>query len=441
MEAQEVRDTFPGVRLGLIYESSFQPSLAIKPFSSRFGGGGAAPRVEAIIARDLRYSDRYAIMDSLPSSLLGEGVDYSLWDQLGATWLLTGQVESLGEGYVLILSLHDVVYAEVKERERFSIPDPASEHFRMAVHRVSDRVVEWISGEPGMAATRIAFSMNVGEGQQELYVVDSDGENLRRLTNFGGISMSPAWHPSGERLAYISFRNNEQSKVFEMDLRTGQEHRLEPGRDGQHLTPAYHPNGREVAFGLMGTNRTGIFRYDWERDCCLTHLTGGRWQDLSPSYSPDGARIAFNSDRLGTAAPQIYVMDADGGDAELISPYVYGARGYYTSPDWSPLDDHVAFHGRIGRTGRYHILVAEVEDRGSQVMQLTAEGNNQDPSWAPDGRHLVFAGERSFGYGLFVVDSATGTIRPLVSNIRPRNPAWSPSLAESVEETLRAEGF
>ena len=440
--AQEVTDTFPGVRLGLIYESSFQPTLAVKPFSSRFGGGGAASQVESIIARDLRYSDRYAMMDSLPASLLGEGVDYSLWDQLGATWLLTGQVESLGEGYVLILALHDVVYAEVKERERFNLPDTASDLFRMAVHRVSDQVVEWISDEPGMAATRIAFSRNVGEEVQEIYVVDSDGENLRRLTNFGTTTMSPAWHPSGTKIAYNSFRDEDGvPKIYELDLVTRQERRLDPGREGQQLTPAYHPNGREIAFGIMGRNRTGIFTWNWERDCCLTHLMGGRWEDLSPTYAPGGDRIAFNSNRLGSGAPQIYVMDADGSDADLISPYVYGSPGYYTSPDWSPRGDRVAFHGRIGRGGRYQILVAEVEDRGAKVLQLTGEGNNQDPSWAPDGRHLIFAGERSFGYGLFVVDAATGRIRPLVSNIRPRNPAWSPSLVRSVEETLRAEGF
>jgi hypothetical protein len=135
--------------LGLLYETSAPPALAIKPFSSRFGGGGAAPRVEAIIARDLRYSDRFSVMDSLPASLLGEGVDYVLWDQLGSTWLVTGQVEGLGDGYVLVLELHDVVYSEVKERGRFTIPDPESDEFRMAVHGVSDQIVEWISGEPG----------------------------------------------------------------------------------------------------------------------------------------------------------------------------------------------------------------------------------------------------------------------------------------------------
>ena len=428
---QEVADSFPGVRLGLVYEAGFEPALAVKPFTSRFGGGGAEVQVEAIIARDLRYSDRFALMDSLPPSLVGEGMDYYLWDQLGATWILSGQVEVLGEGLVLVLELHDVVYAEMKERGRFPLPDPASDDFRMAVHRVSDQVVEWIVGEPGMAASRIAFAMSVGDTAKDLYLIDSDGENLRRLTRFEGITQSPTWHPSGEKLAYTSWRSGEASQVFELDLVTRRERALEPGRSGQHITPTYHPRGSEIAFGLLGNNRTGIFSFDIDANCCLTHLQGGRWEDLSPTYSPDGSRIAFNSNRLGTNIPQIFVMSSQGGEADLISPYVYGTPGYYTSPDWSPTDNQVAFHGRIGRYGRYQILVAEVGDRGARVLQLTADGNNEDPSWAPDGRHLVFAGERSYGYGLFVVDAASGRIRPLVTGIRPENPDWSPPLGSS----------
>lgn len=438
---QEPGDTFPGVRLGLIYETSFQPVLAIKPFSSRFGGGGLETQVQNIIARDLRYSDRFEMLDSLPASLVGEGIDYNLWDQLGADWLVSGQVEGLGDEYVLVLDLHNVVYAELREQARFPIPDPSVEDFRMAVHRVSDRIVEWIFDEPGMAASRIAFSRLMGDGVQELYLVDSDGENMRQITNHGDISKSPAWHPSGQKLAYVRSVDLTPHKIFELDLRTGGERVLNPGREGQQATPAYSPSGRELAFSIMGTSRTGLFSYDVERDCCLTHIQGGRWEDLSPSYSPDGKRIAFNSNRLGTNIPQVYVVSAQGGQADLISPYVPGTPGYYTSPDWSPTGGRVAFHGRIQRNGRYQILVAEVEGRRATVLQLTAEGNNEDPSWAPDGRHLVFSGERNYGFGLFVVDAATGRIRPLVSNIRPNAPEWSPLLAGPGEETLRSEGF
>jgi len=425
------RDSIPGVTLGLVYETAYSPALAIKPFTGRFGGAGVAPQVEAIIGRDLHNSDRFEVMDSLPASLLGEGVDYALWDRLGAVWLVTGQVEGAGEGYMLLLELHDVVYGEVKERGRFRVPDPADDDFRMAVHRASDQIVQWATGEAGMAATRIAFTMRTGDGNKEIYLIDSDGENLRRITSNGALSMSPAWNPAGTEIAYTSDKSGENWRAYVLDLATGTEKMLPAVKDGMYLTPAWAPDGRTLAFAVSGGARPGIFTYDLERNCCLTHLSGGPgWDDLSPTFSADGQRIAFNTNRFGTAVPQIMVMSADGGDPETISPYQYGGGGYYSAPDWSPTNDLVAFHGAV-RRGTYHILVADLKDRGRRVRQLTWEGNNEDPSWAPDGRHLVFVGERRWGTGLMVVDVATGKLRTLLASREVGVPAWSPALSPS----------
>jgi len=423
------RDSIPGVTLGLVYETAYSPALALKPFTGRFGGAGVAPQVEAIIGRDLHNSDRFEVMDSLPASLLGEGVDYALWDRLGAVWLVTGQVEGAGEGYMLLLELHDVVYGEVKERGRFRVPDPADDDFRMAVHRASDQIVEWATGEPGMAATRIAFTMRTAEGNKEIYLIDADGENLRRITNNGALSMSPAWSPAGTEIAYTSDKSGDAWRAYVFDLATGTEKTLPAVKDGMYLTPAWAPDGRTLAFAVSGGARPGLFTYDLERNCCLTHLSGGPgWDDLSPTYSPDGQQIAFNTNRFGTAVPQIMVMAADGGDPETISPYQYGRGGYYSAPDWSPTNDLVAFHGAV-RRGTYHILVADLKDRGRRVRQLTWEGNNEDPSWAPDGRHLVFVGERRWGTGLMVVDVATGKLRTLLGSREVGVPAWSRALS------------
>jgi TolB protein len=426
--AQEA-ETLPGVRLGLAYENAYVPALAIQPFTGRFGGQAAASAVEAIVGRDLINSDRFQVIDSLPEQMVGETVDYALWDRLGAVWLLSGQLEGSGDGFVLVLRLHDVVYRQVKQEGRFQVPDPSREEFRMAVHRASDDVVEWVFDEPGMAASRIAFAMTRdGGATKELYVVDSDGENLRRVTNHRSLSLSPSWSPGGRHIVYNSYHGSDGlGRIYEVDLETGESTGVTPLRDGNYITPAYLADGETVAFSVLSGTRTGLFTYNVRRDCCLTNLTEGRWDDLSPTFSPDGRFIAFNSNRLGVGVPQIYTMPAAGGSPELLSPYQYGSGGYYSAPDWSPFGNLVAFHGRVGRTGRYHILVARMGE-GRRLLQLTAEGNNEDPSWAPDGRHLVFRGERDWGKGLFIVDTATGRIRPLLRGVDANTPDWSPSI-------------
>ncbi|HSG48985.1 MAG TPA: hypothetical protein VLA43_14285 [Longimicrobiales bacterium] len=426
-EAQQ--DSLPGVRLGLVYQTTYFPPLAIKPFTGRFGGQAAASQVEAIIGRDLSNSDRFEMMTGLPEAMGGEGVNYSIWDRLGAVWLVTGQVEGSGNGYVLVLQVHDVVYGRLKEEGRFTLPDALDPEFRMAVHRASDAIVEWIFGEPGMAASRIAFSMTRDGGQtREIYVIDSDGENLRRITDHANLALSPAWSPDGRRLLYNAVEaETGQWRVFEHDLGARRSTLVQPLREGNYYTPSYLPDGEQVAFQIHTGSRTGLFTYNLRRNCCLTNLTEGRSEDLNPTYSPDGRWVAFNSNRLGSAVPQIYVMPASGGTPELVSPYEYGRAGYYTAPDWAPFGDRIAFTGRVGRAGRFHILVGRRGDRSS-LLQLTAEGNNEDPSWAPDGRHIVFVGERSWGFGLFVVDTATGAIRTLLRGVDVGEPDWSPGL-------------
>ena len=427
LAAQEVEERFPGVSLGITYEGRRASTLAIQPFAGHLGGEAVASRAEAIVARDLRYSNRFTVLDSLPSSFARDEVDYALWDQLGADFLVTGRVEGAGSAAVLTLELHDVVYREVRERGRFTLPNPDSPEFRMAAHVGSDAVVYWATGEPGFAATRIAFSRRMEDGTQDLWAVDSDGENLRRLTTHRDLSLSPAWAPEGRRVAYTSYRSG-LPRVYQLDLDTGQERQIPSPRSGDYLTPTYSPDGQTLVFAVNGGGRSGLFSYNLGRDCCFAALTEGRHEDISPSFSPDGRRIVFNSNRLGTGAPQIYVMPAAGGRAEILSPYVYGRPGYYTSPEWSPVGDRVVYHGRIENRGRHQILISEL-GRSNRIVQLTFEGNNEDPSWAPDGRHLVYVAERSWGYGLFIVDAVTGNTRTLVSGIRPNLPAWSPSLS------------
>lgn len=427
--AQQQPDSIPGVELGLLYSGVHRPVLAVAPFPGVAGAESVATQAEAIVRRDLDYSDRFDLMASSPPALLSaERMDYVLWDRYSVDYVVRGRVEGADGAFTLELEIHDVVYGRLLAVRSVPLPSPQAPGFRMAVHRASDAVVAAIFDEPGMAASRIAFSMRAaGSATKDLYVVDADGENLRRVSRHDLVILSPAWHPGGERIAFSSLLLEGSAPIFEVDLRSGEERRLPVFGEGQPGTPTYLPGGNALAVTLDLGMRSRIVSYDVARGCCPSVLIDSRWQDLSPAFSPDGRWMAFTSNRLGVGSPLVYVRAVEGGDVELIAPFVVGASADFTSPEWSPLGGLVAYHGKVGR-GSYQILVTEFEGRAGATRQVTAEGNNESPSWAPDGRHLVFVGQRPEGSGVFVLDTATGRLRLLVSGREVSTPAWSPLL-------------
>ncbi|MGH7506655.1 MAG: hypothetical protein ACRELX_13430, partial [Longimicrobiales bacterium] len=258
----------------------------------------------------------------------------------------------------------------------------------------------------------------------DLLMVDADGENLRRI--FGADRIySPTWSPDGQRLAYAQAGEDGGWQLVERDLASG---RSSVKQEAQLIqTPAYSPDGRKLAFALQLEDGLEIHEYDVGRDCCLLRLTTSNGDNLSPTYSGDGSQIAFHSSRTGRQ--HIYVMPADGGNARLISPL--GQRVEYYAPDWSPTGNSVTFHGRS--RGFFQIMLADPTRSGTQVQQLTSSGRNEDPSFAPDGRHIVYTGGAGRNEGLYVIDTVTGRIRQLTAGDGLRLADWSPPLA-------RAEG-
>jgi TolB protein len=408
------QDTTSVVRLRATYEVGSASGFVVLPF-----GGGAdlgAAAASEIVTRDLDFSDQFKLAEPT-GARAGEPVNIALWRERGADWVLAGTLAPRAGGSTLRLTLHDAVYGQVKGEGSFDLPAPGDRRFRMAVHAASDAVVRWATGEAGIAATRIAF-VTQGRGSKEIYLVDSDGENVTRVTSDGSLALSPAWSPDGGRIAYTSYRGGAPA-LYERDLGTGAD-RVLSNRDGLNITPSYAPDGRTVAFAASAGGNTEIATVG--AGGFRQQTTGRRSDSLSPSYSPDGARIAFVSDRLGE--PQIYVMSAGGGDARLVSDYTYGNRGYSTSPDWSPVGNRIAFHTRVG--GAHQIAMVDAD--GDRPRLLTSGNRNEDPSWAPNGRHLVFSSPDRDGGGLFVLDTKTGRVRKLLAGRGHGLPDWSPVL-------------
>ena len=152
-------------------------------------------------------------------------------------------------------------------------------------------------------------------------------------------------------------------------------------------------------------------------------LTFGRGSDNnSPSFSPDGRQIAFISGR--SRFPEVYTMDVDGTNVQLLTPFVPGVRTYRTAPDWSPDGRTVAYEQQ---NGDFQVWMINIRDK--EPRRLTSEGENEGPSWAPDGRHLALSSTRGGSKQIWVLDTESGRFRQLTHNAGARLSAWSPMLS------------
>jgi TolB protein len=419
-----------GVELATRYTVQHQVALTVRPFSGPPALGSIAAQIREIVERNLDYSDRFNLVPS-PDRLADGEVEYALWNNLNVVWLVTGELALAAEGYRLHIALHDVVYGRVRDARTFALPSASAAGFRMAVHGISDEIVRWATGQPGAAATQVVFTRQNQDGSSDLMLVDADGENLRRIAGSAFSIYAPAWSPDGRRLLY-SVKGDNQEELVERNVATGATRVVQTG--GLITTPAFSPDGRRIYFAMWANSATLLHEYDLARGCCLRRVTSpaqGRI-DMAPTFSPQGDRVAFLSNRLGPA--HVFVMNANGGGASVLSPFVAGEGGEYHSPAWSPTGSQIVFHGRS--RGKYQIMLADATRIGAPVQQLTAQGQNEDPSWAPDGRHVVFTAREGLGGGppgLYVIDAVTGRTRLLVRGARLRMADWSPALVRAAD--------
>ncbi|MEO7359721.1 MAG: hypothetical protein ABI120_05290 [Gemmatimonadaceae bacterium] len=378
-----------------------------------FVKGVGGDSITEILTRDLRYSDRFDVLPSGAAPGLTGPMNYALFGQLGAQGVVEASVLASG---TLHVELHDVNTKFLLQKQDFPLPGAMGRpDWRMAVHGASDQIEQWISGQRGIAQSRIAFVRD-----NRIWMVDSDGANAAPVTPRG---LSPKWAPNGRAIVY-NINGDDVSPIMLMDVATGAQKALTSGRSttAQDYAPAVTYDGRTVLFARILPGGTDLYSLP---------LTGGTPQRLtntrgrasgSPSPSPDGLRIAFSSDRAGSQ--DLYVSDIDGSNASLLTSGGVGERNWRDSPDWSPDGRFVAYQAGVAPS--FQVMTVNVRDMSTKI--LTSEGKNVEPSWAPDSRHLVVASTRSGSQQLWVIDSQSGTARQLTRGSLPRAPAWSPRL-------------
>lgn len=433
LSAQDTSVIDRGVRVGIVYRPGVRPGLVVLPARA-----AALDSVRTIVTRDLDYSDRFELItlpggDSIrlatpggtggrggrPDARGGQafGLNYPLYQALGSDFALELRLAA----DTVVATVHDVAGAGVRREFRAKLPPAGHRDYRMAVHRLSDQVVQAALGAPGIAATRVLF---VKDGK--VYQIDQDGAELKLVSASDRQAMSPAWAPDGRGFAYMEFHEG-RGQLFLDDVGAGARRAVATTGRALDFTPAFSPDGRTLAFSRATEEGTDIYTINVKDNCCLQRLTVGRFSDnLSPTYSPDGQRIAFVSTRAGL--PQIYVMAADGTDQQLFAPFDYGVTGSSNAPEWAPDGQSVAFHRDVA--GTLQVFVLDVRTRA--VRQLTSVGRNEDPTWAPDSRHLAFVSDRTGYRQLWIIDLETGRIRPLLQQSGARLPSWSPRVPETV---------
>lgn len=395
-----------GVSLGIQYRPGEKTSLIVLPIK-----GANGDSITAMLSRDFDYSDRFTVVSPSAAPAVTGAINWALFAKLGVDGIV--QATMLPSGWVRVV-LHDVGLKSVRNQKDFPLPSGAqSAAWRLAVHGVADAIEEWITGQRGIAQTRIAFTRG-----GRVWTVDSDGANLLPVTPNG---MSPQWLPSGRGIVY-SVLDGVRNPIMFTDLSTGAQRVLATAPGIEHTTPAISPDGRTLVYSRVSENGADLYSQPFDGGA-PRRITVGRGRASSqPTFSPDGQRLAFTSDRSGH--PEVYISDLDGTNVELLTAAAFGDRDYRAGPDWSPDGRLIAFYSRNG--GTFQIMTINLRDQS--VKLVTTEGRNDDPSWAPDSRHVVLASNRSGVRQLWVVDVETGRSRQLTRGPEARLSAWSPRL-------------
>jgi TolB protein len=390
-----------------------QIPIAIAPFRAE----DRTPQpLTSVIGADLQRSGLFRLIDAggvvPPPTEPGE-VNFPTWSSRGAEALVIGTVTPMADGrYEVRFRLMDVVKSTQLAGFVYTVN---AAQLRLTAHKIADVIYEKLTGSPGVFATRITYVMKRSATRHELHVADADGFNPQTVLSSTEPIISPSWSPDGTRLAYVSFER-KKPVVYVQSLTTGQRNAV-ANFFGSNSAPAWSPDGTRLAVTLTKDGGSQIYVIPASGGGNATRLTQTSAIDTEPNWSPDGQSIIFTSDRGGS--PQIYRMSTSGGQPQRLT----FEGTYNVSPRHSPDGKGFTFVHREG--SRFSVAV---QDFATRQMQLLTEGGvDESPSFAPNGRMILYASETR-GRGILAAVSSDGRVKQRFTDTTGdvREPAWGP---------------
>ena len=337
------------------------------------------------------------------------------WKSTNAQYLAYGSLSLSGNRFSALGYLQDLG----AERESFHntfLGSYDADGARLAGHRFADQILETLGFGKGIGRTQIAF-VSDRTGQKEIYVMDYDGNNPRKLTAIRNIAIAPNWSRADDRIAYTAWRGgNSQIEILSS---TGEKYPFSQPTGFANNIPSWSPDGKSIVYTSYRNGNAEIYWADADGSN-PKRLTNSPTIDTSPSINPaTGSQIAFISGRSGT--PQLYTMDSDGTNVVRITE----EGGDAENPAYSPDGSMIAFAWQKPKSNGFDIYLYDIRMR--KFSPLTSDSrSNERPTWAPDGKHIAFVSSKSGNPQIYSMTVNGSKVRQLTSGAGiNEGPSWS----------------
>lgn len=248
----------------------------------------------------------------------------------------------------------------------------------------------------------------------DIYVMNSDGSNVRRIVDDPEYDVGPQWSPDGRQIVFMTGRNGNFD-VYEMNADGTNQRNLTADYDKSDGAPVWSIDGHNIAFSrkIEGKDQLFVMDSDGGNLKRVTHSSGNNG---SPVWSPDGSKLIYQTDQDGNW--EIYTISVDGELAQLTDDAADDL-----SADWSPDGKRIAFSSN--RHGKQHIYVMNA-DGGSLAQITNSPAEDTEPVWAPDGKRVAFASLRDGNKEIYVMNADGSSARRLTDHPGvDSSPRWS----------------